>query len=300
MKKWLFTLALLVSLGAPAVAEPVVTLGPPVTDEFFSYTINPSFIRVEMLDAANFVDLQVSIRVLPQCFIPFDFDLGTTGDGGTFTNQSGVVHNNCGGDTSIFNIRLTGDGLVHMFDIEFIDIRSGTTQGSIPVELVFPGADDTDGDGISDLIDNCTEIANVDQFDSNSDNIGNRCDADIAPSLNDCRIDFHDLAAMRAAIFSTPDSANWNADADLNGDGDINFADLQTVKASFFTQPGPSGLPNACALPGEGDICDPGASLCGTGLSCCYPCGIPGCDNVCEVTCAPSDPGCIDGCFIRP
>ena len=32
---------------------------------------------------------------------------------------------------------------------------------------------------------------------------------------------------------------------------------------------------------GDGDTCDPVNNLCGTGLACCYPCGIPGCDYQC-------------------
>jgi hypothetical protein len=39
-------------------------------------------------------------------------------------------------------------------------------------------ADDTDGDGIDDSIDNCVSISNADQVDTDSDGIGNDCDAD--------------------------------------------------------------------------------------------------------------------------
>lgn len=39
---------------------------------------------------------------------------------------------------------------------------------------------------------------------------------------------------------------------------------------------------------------------CGPGLSCCYPCGIPGCENRCEPSCAEGDPGCAGGCLLRP
>ncbi|MCA9611037.1 MAG: hypothetical protein KC619_35830 [Myxococcales bacterium] len=53
------------------------------------------------------------------------------------------------------------------------------------------------------------------------------------------------------------------------------------------------GLPSGAACTAPGDTC-------GAGLSCCYPCGIPGCDNVCEPTCDPGDPGCVDGCMLRP
>jgi hypothetical protein len=39
-------------------------------------------------------------------------------------------------------------------------------------------ADDTDGDGIDDSIDNCVSVSNADQVDTDSDGIGNACDAD--------------------------------------------------------------------------------------------------------------------------
>ena len=42
---------------------------------------------------------------------------------------------------------------------------------------------------------------------------------------------------------------------------------------------------------GAGDVCDPNDSLCGTGLSCCYPCGVMGCDFQCTA----QDPG-TGGC----
>ncbi len=56
---------------------------------------------------------------------------------------------------------------------------------------------------------------------------------------------------------------------------------------------GPDGLP-------EGAACGGDLGTCAEGLSCCYPCGIPGCENRCEPTCAPGTPGCFDGCFLRP
>ncbi len=37
---------------------------------------------------------------------------------------------------------------------------------------------DTDGDGVDDSIDNCVSVSNADQVDTDSDGIGNVCDAD--------------------------------------------------------------------------------------------------------------------------
>ena len=106
--------------------------------------------------------------------------------------------------------------------------------------------DDTDEDGVSDATDNCTLIANADQLDTDGDSIGNVCDADIEPAINNCQINFGDLGALKAAFFSLPGDGNWNADADFNGDDQVNFFDLGTMRESFFNVPGPSGLPNAC------------------------------------------------------
>lgn len=113
-------------------------------------------------------------------------------------------------------------------------------------DLVHAKAPDSDGDGVADAGDNCTLIGN-DQLDTDGDNIGNACDPDIAPTPNNCRVDFNDLSALRLAFFSTPGASNWNPDADLTGDGRVNFNDLNRMKSLFFMAPGPSGLPNPCS-----------------------------------------------------
>ncbi|MEL7450032.1 MAG: choice-of-anchor B family protein [Pseudomonadota bacterium] len=112
---------------------------------------------------------------------------------------------------------------------------------------------DTDGDGVFDTYDNCQQVANPAQTDTNGDRIGNVCDADIGgdagPGRDDCAVNFADLGFLKAAFFSTPDDGNWNADADLGGNSDgspdalINFADLARMKALFFAPPGPSSTP---------------------------------------------------------
>lgn len=105
---------------------------------------------------------------------------------------------------------------------------------------------DTDADGIADSGDNCTNVANPDQRDTDGDNLGNACDGDIAPAPNDCFINFIDFAELSAAFFSTPAAGNWNPDADFNGDERVNFADVGIIRGQFFGPPGPSGLLDAC------------------------------------------------------
>ncbi len=62
-----------------------------------------------------------------------------------------------------------------------------------------------------------------------------------------------------------------------------------------------AGSEDAGAFLSLGDHCSGSAIPCGPGLSCCYPCGIPGCMNECTVTCSPGDPGCGgEGCYLYP
>ena len=94
-------------------------------------------------------------------------------------------------------------------------------------------ANDLDSDGVADLADNCLEIANPDQRDTDADLFGNLCDPDLD---NDGKVNFADLLLMRDVFFASGD-----LDADLDGDGKVNFADLQILKNAFFGAPGPSG-----------------------------------------------------------
>jgi hypothetical protein len=91
--------------------------------------------------------------------------------------------------------------------------------------------DDTDADGVYDVEDNCIEVANANQLDSDSDSYGNLCDGDLD---NDGVINFIDLGIMKSMFFTL------DPQADINGDGTVNFIDLGLLKGMFFTAPGPS------------------------------------------------------------
>lgn len=137
---------------------------------------------------------------------------------------------------------------------EFYDVLAAASGAPIPDTIVGMGEDaagelyilstdglmlrlgdapDMDGDGIADSADNCTQVANADQRDTNGDGFGNACDADLN---NDGAINVVDLGLLRTAFFST------GPDADFNGDGIVNVVDLATMRLSFFGAPGPSGL----------------------------------------------------------
>lgn len=92
---------------------------------------------------------------------------------------------------------------------------------------------DTDGDGVTDSFDNCTNVVNSDQRDTNDDGYGNICDADLN---NDGITDKADQRILRAAVGST------YSDADLNGDGVVDNADAQLCRSMLGSPPGPSAL----------------------------------------------------------
>ncbi|MFK8032201.1 MAG: thrombospondin type 3 repeat-containing protein [Gammaproteobacteria bacterium] len=90
---------------------------------------------------------------------------------------------------------------------------------------------DADGDGIDDGVDNCTELGNPEQTDTDDDGFGNVCDPDLN---NDGIVNFVDLAQFSERFFTT------DAGADFNNDGVVNFLDLTIMRAFFFGPPGPS------------------------------------------------------------
>ncbi len=94
---------------------------------------------------------------------------------------------------------------------------------------------DTDNDGIDDELDNCIEISNPDQRDSNNDGYGNLCDADLD---NNDIVSFADLNLFKSAFGSN------NVDADFDGNGSVSFADLNILKSLFGQPPGPAAVIN--------------------------------------------------------
>ena len=96
---------------------------------------------------------------------------------------------------------------------------------------------DIDCDGVLNGQDNCANVPNQLQRDTDADGFGNRCDADFDQN---CVVNALDLGRLKTSFFTA------NPDADLDGSGVVNATDLGLFKSLFFLPPGPSDLANIC------------------------------------------------------
>ncbi|CAN5775815.1 hypothetical protein BH24ACT5_BH24ACT5_24830 [soil metagenome] len=96
---------------------------------------------------------------------------------------------------------------------------------------------DTDADGVADVLDNCTLIANPSQCDTNDDGFGNHCDADLD---NNGGVTQSDLGLFRNQFGMTGN----DLDADLNCNGGVTQSDLGIFRDLFNKPPGPSQVAN--------------------------------------------------------
>jgi hypothetical protein len=113
---------------------------------------------------------------------------------------------------------------------------TATSTGGSTSEFSAPFLEDSDGDARADVHDNCTLVANQDQYDANQDGYGNICDAD----LNDTNlVTAGDYVILRNALNTN------NAVADLNHSGLVTAQDYIILRNRLNTAPGPSGF--ACA-----------------------------------------------------
>ncbi len=104
--------------------------------------------------------------------------------------------------------------------------------------LVPPPPPDADSDGVPDATDNCTQVANADQIDSDSDGYGNLCDGDL--NNNDVT-NAQDYVLFRDQLGQPSVPPTYNI-ADLNGNGYVNAQDYVLFRLLLGAPPGPSGL----------------------------------------------------------
>lgn len=99
------------------------------------------------------------------------------------------------------------------------------------------GLPDGDADGVADALDNCRDVPNAAQRDTDGDGFGNLCDADIN---GDNVVNVVDLSVLRSQFLKD----DPNPHADLDGDGIVSVTDLAILRLSFFAPPGPTGACN--------------------------------------------------------
>ena len=130
-----------------------------------------------------------------------------------------------------------GKSIQLRFAFDTIDAVSNDYEGWVvdDVEVSATPYVDSDGDGRPDNADNCTSMVNVEQFDTDHDGYGNRCDGDLDEDGLTNTVDF----GLFKEAFGVTGLA---IDADFNGDGIVNTLDFGLFKQMFGKAPGPSGL----------------------------------------------------------
>lgn len=98
--------------------------------------------------------------------------------------------------------------------------------------------EDADGDGVVDVVDNCAQVANPGQCDSDGDGYGNHCDADLT---GNGATNAQDTVVFRSQLGGASSAPAYNA-ADLNCNGAVNAQDATLFRQLLGLPPGPSGL----------------------------------------------------------
>ncbi|RMF81900.1 MAG: fibronectin type III domain-containing protein [Nitrospirae bacterium] len=121
-------------------------------------------------------------------------------------------------------------------------VQAYTTAGdpgaaSSPVVVTTPP--DSDGDGFADGCDNCTGLANPDQYDADGDGYGNVCDCDFN---QDGFCGAPDFGLFLGCFNQYAVGAGVCAATDMNGDGFVGAPDFGLFLGGFNGPPGPSGV----------------------------------------------------------
>ena len=155
---------------------------------------------------------------------PFALSMANTGAPNTGTSQFFITDNSSAnwldGVHTVFGTVVDGHDVVEMISSVAVGPQ-GTSQSDRPVNDVViehayiaePANFDADNDGVSNNADNCPNIANPQQNDTDMDSIGDVCDDDI------------DGDGVNNEDDAFPNNANETADYDGDGTGDNADAD---------------------------------------------------------------------------
>jgi hypothetical protein len=129
----------------------------------------------------------------------------------------------------------------------------GVTTGcddSCPTVANFDQSD-RDSDELGDACDVCTDVPNPDQIDTNSDGFGNLCDGDVNDDGAVGGPDFGILLPKFGTLAGEPD---YDPALDFDSNGAVGGSDFGLFVNGFGDKPGPSGLECAgktipCSVP---------------------------------------------------
>ncbi|MBL8201978.1 MAG: hypothetical protein JNK40_13510 [Chromatiales bacterium] len=117
----------------------------------------------------------------------------------------------------------------------YLQTGSAGDVGLVRITVISP---DADGDDVVDVVDNCAQVANPSQCDSDGDGYGNHCDGDLN---NNGATNGQDTTLFRQQLGQPSAGPAYNA-ADLNCNGAVNAQDTVRFRQLLGKPPGPSGL----------------------------------------------------------
>jgi uncharacterized delta-60 repeat protein len=177
-------------------------------------------------------------------------DTSWSGDGTTTTNVSG--------DDYVFDLGIQRDGKVIAFGL------SAATDSFVLARYLGTPTD-PDGDGVLNPDDNCPDVANPAQIDTDNDGLGDACDLDddadgVADTADNCQ-----LIPNPTQTNTDNDALGDACDPDDDGDGVEDSADnCRLVANADQTDTDGDGLGNACDSDDDNDGVPDGADRCPT------------------------------------
>ena len=115
----------------------VLTLGaaPPATQADAFIDVSPTMIDLN-LGPGEMITVPVSLTIHPIAIRPYTVDVVPSDPAALLEKLTGILINGAGGDTSLFDVKFTGGIGSLEYDLNFVDVDSGSILGSIPVTVV--------------------------------------------------------------------------------------------------------------------------------------------------------------------